>query len=300
MNWYESSVIIEQMAPGSLNPTNFNDPQVISASNLCGTIYQLAPPPVTERTMEAGIAIMMLQGNSSSLSPEQEYLTRKYVHRKLQQHPQWLILGTPQDTMYQNFYSQTDSTNFGLFRVVEEYAVVENQQQVEGVNASVTCTGSMDHNLKVVTEIYARTWMENIFAFSSVDSSTLYSIATLNPSIEGPGVYTARALLGLNVDDVTGSASYRTNSESDQPKLGGAVYPNPAQTTVYISFSLNSEENTVVEIYDIHGRLVQQEKVVGATELIAIDVSDLDEGAYIVSIKVNGEVRMNEKLVIFK
>lgn len=133
-----------------------------------------------------------------------------------------------------------------------------------------------------------------------MNRAALFSIATLNPSIEGPGVYTARALLGLNVDDVTGSVSYRTNSESDQPKLGGAVYPNPAQTTVYISFSLNSEENTVAEIYDIHGRLVQQEKVAGATELIAIDVSDLDEGAYIMSIKVNGEVRMNEKLVIFK
>ncbi|GAB4142318.1 MAG: hypothetical protein Fur0041_17450 [Bacteroidia bacterium] len=301
IHWYENAPINEQMAPGSLSDaSNQNNPYIISSANLCGTIFQLAPPQVAQRSTEAGVVIQQLQTNSNTLSPEQVYLTRKYVHRKLRQNPQWLVLGTPQDSLYQNFYQQTDTANFGRFRTIEENAAVDNQPLVEADNSVIACTGMMDHNLKVVTEIYSRTWMMDVFEFSPADSATLYSIATLNPCIDGAGVYSARALLGLSVDDVTGNVSYRTSGENETSVNTSSLYPNPAKGSVTVEINLLPEETGVLEIFDINGRLIQKQTVSGETQLATLDVSAVEAGIYMVRLNVNGETRMNERLVILK
>lgn len=300
VNWYEDAPINALMTPGSLIPTALNVPQIISTPDLCGTIYQFAPPQVSQRSAEAGAVILSMQANSSALTPEQQYLMRKYVHRKLRQNPQWLTLGTPQDTLYQNFYQQTDSANFGRFRTIEENAELDNQPTVQSGNTAVSSNNAMDHNLKLVTEIYARTWLLGQFEFSPADSATLYAIAILNPCIDGSGVYAARAMLGLMVDDATGNSGYRSENPEPEQVFVSAIYPNPAKETVTIDLNAGEQETGELEILDLNGRLVQKQFIAAGTKSAVMDVSMADAGVYLVRFTVNGEVRLNEKLVILK
>lgn len=298
VNWYESAAITENMQAGSLIPTSVNDPQVISTQNLCSTIYQLAPPPATARTLEAGNAITAIQ--TGNLSAETKQNMRKYVHRKLRENPNWMYLNTPQDTMYQNFYAQVNASNIGLVRNVEELAAVPDQVQALAVNNAITPADNIDGNLKTVNEIYTRTWMLDNYEFTPADSATLYMIATQNPGSEGAGVYSARVLLGLNVDDLTGNAYYHAPVMGEQqPVKKSALYPNPATQSVFLETNMEETQTGNLELFDLNGRLIKSQQVKGSG-IVNMDVAEVQAGIYMVRLTVNGEAQLTERLVILK
>lgn len=297
INWYESAPVNASMLFGSLLPTNINLPQVISDPSLCGTIFQLAPSSSTERSLEAGTAIQTIQ--NSSLSPEEKLSMAKNVHRKLRENPDWLQLNTPEDTLYQQFYEQTDSANIGLIRNVEEYAAATDQQQAATENSRIVPAGNIEDNIKVVNEIYTRTWMNGIYDFSQADTATLYMIASQNPGFDGTGVYAARVMLGLLVDDLYGEADYLAPEAELQPTISSALFPNPATDHVFVDLQLTEKQTGIIEILDLNGRLVQSEQVKGGQQ-VRIGVGKIQAGSYMLRLVVEGETRFTERLVILK
>ncbi len=279
-----------------------NGPQSLgNTPDLCGTIYQLPPAPVQQREQAIGDLVARLQNNPSSLSPQETYFAKKYAHRMLKQNPNWLNLNTPQDAMYQNFFAAEQNTATGLTRTIEEQASIPNQGQVVAVNTSIPVSSTMDDNLKTVTEIYSRSWLLGVFEFSAADSLTLWNIATLNAPIEGSGVYAARAILNISVDDATGNVSRLGAAETEsQPTQNqtAAIYPNPATNEVTVSFELTGTENGLIEIFDLTGKLILSKQ--SSSNQTNIDVSSFVQGVYMIRIAVNGEARYTERLVIVK
>lgn len=83
----------------------------------------------------------------------------------------------------------------------------------------------------------------------------------------------------------------------DQKALDNAynMYPNPSANIFHIDYSgLNGE--AVVNIYDINGKLVLSQEMVGKT---IIDAGNLSDGIYNVNI-VNSEGVVNKRLIIAK
>jgi hypothetical protein len=64
------------------------------------------------------------------------------------------------------------------------------------------------------------------------------------------------------------------------------IHPNPVKNTLYISSSTVLTDSFSVSIYDVTGRFIK-----GAKEVVStIDVSDLNNGVYFVTISKNNEL----------
>ena len=78
----------------------------------------------------------------------------------------------------------------------------------------------------------------------------------------------------------------------------GKLYPNPARTVVYYEDNLNDIEKGIIQLQDISGRNLKTYNLNSGTNRIAIPVSDLAKGMYMVKIKINGRTDENKKLLI--
>lgn len=75
------------------------------------------------------------------------------------------------------------------------------------------------------------------------------------------------------------------------------VYPNPASSEIFIEFNSASNLNTVVNIYDMQGRLVNSINTVTeneGTQKIQVNVNDLSKGIYTYTVTVDGKVSSNK------
>jgi|GEM_PF-329551 len=80
------------------------------------------------------------------------------------------------------------------------------------------------------------------------------------------------------------------------------IYPNPSANEVKISFNLTENTHTVIEIMDITGRIVKtvlNEKIAIGSSTRTVNVSNLDNGNYIVRINTDGHM-VQQKLSIIR
>lgn len=75
------------------------------------------------------------------------------------------------------------------------------------------------------------------------------------------------------------------------------LYPNPANTIVYLNLQHTTENLEQVTLYDVLGKTVKQVKANNSRET-AIDVSGLAKGVYMVEIKTENDLKLIKKLVI--
>jgi hypothetical protein len=79
------------------------------------------------------------------------------------------------------------------------------------------------------------------------------------------------------------------------------VYPNPAGSIAYIKFDLNQSQTVNYKLMDINGRIIQQKtlsKITAAYE--NVDLSQVSNGVYFVSIELQDKSVITKKLVIQK
>ena len=77
------------------------------------------------------------------------------------------------------------------------------------------------------------------------------------------------------------------------------VFPNPAKDKVFINLKNFIGKNTTVQMYDARG-VLQIERSINEIEntLLEIDVANYNNGFYMISIDIEGQKRMVEKIVI--
>ena len=79
------------------------------------------------------------------------------------------------------------------------------------------------------------------------------------------------------------------------------VFPNPASDQVYVHLKSFSGLQVDIEFYDALGRKVIERSLRAASEVpLPFDISDLSEGAYLISVKYDGRKRVTQRLVIIK
>ena len=123
-----------------------------------------------------------------------------------------------------------------------------------------------------------------------------------NPLSEGNAQ--AQALLGMAfgikfrehfVFPEPGTSRFGNEYESDE---GFSVYPNPAQNLLTIGCRLAEGETAKVTLFDISGRIVKSVSLKGGSPAFTMDVSDVNDGIYFVSLHKPGSVIENKKLII--
>jgi hypothetical protein len=112
------------------------------------------------------------------------------------------------------------------------------------------------------------------------------------PLLGGSAVYQARAILGLEIIDDYSNLRVRApqNIASSINTKTNVFYPNPTRSEIMINH--NCENNCIIEIYDLTGRLVFMENIVDNV----ISVKSLTAGTYIFKLREGNEIK-NEELI---
>ena len=76
-----------------------------------------------------------------------------------------------------------------------------------------------------------------------------------------------------------------------------SMYPNPAKDEVTIQYDLGFDDATI-ELYDISGRSISQNSITSSTGDLQLNTSTYQAGVYIVVVKQNNTILLQQKLII--
>lgn len=117
----------------------------------------------------------------------------------------------------------------------------------------------------------------------NVDYACYIDFYTMN-YISNPGLPCSTSSIGINEE--------AANNMLD-------IYPNPAENTFNLSYSTGNNEEAVVRMLDVTGRVVYEKRIAGSKGMnySMHDVSGISAGVYTVEVKIGNSIR-KEKLII--
>jgi len=191
-----------------------------------------------------------------------------------------------------------------------EYKVLEGGVEISSENLSVTNNDLAIQSFNIIDELPVGDYTLELKALGS----TLNEITT-NPSVVSLSVNPVGGctlnFVEIDSNEDLNSLSLQTPEEVKEidkaynipgfkPEATFRFYPNPARNNVLVNFTSVNEES-VLNIYDLTGRLIQTEIIQRGTESVEIDLSgfEFSNGLYLIEAKI-GENTFVEKLIIQK
>jgi hypothetical protein len=153
---------------------------------------------------------------------------------------------------------------------------------------------------KTVMDIYYNTWALHNFSLSQADSTTLLDIALMAASASPVAVHTARAMLGLEVEENANDAKMATNNYINPTGSGSYLYPNPANGNVWLNIETATADKYVLDLYDLQGRKLYSAMQYGNGSRLQFDLPTNISGIVLATITQNNTLLSKEKLVIIK
>jgi PKD repeat protein len=132
---------------------------------------------------------------------------------------------------------------------------------------------------------------EDLFAVSIVQDRN-YSGGTNSLYVEANSVWsTATAKFGIKTSTAIRPVTCIVDVENFEIENKIEIYPNPASDIIYISTGeLNYGTEFELNLYDITGRIVMNENTFVTQEDISINVSDLPQGLFVVSLNFGDNI----------
>lgn len=214
-----------------------------------------------------------------------------------------MLQSTTADTALRNWYDSTTVANIGLFKNVAD-SIDANPQQAKEVNEGINPDNHAEENEKAVNAVYIETWAVDSFEFTPEQYDILYAIANENPLTGGTGVYAARVMLGLDIDDdESGSRLMQQVQENTSSSLVDnniRLMPNPAKDRAVNSNKLEKNQRGTVNVYSKFGAKIQSYLLHESYNRVEINLQRLAQGIYFIKTEVDGEITDVKKLVVIK
>jgi chitodextrinase len=133
---------------------------------------------------------------------------------------------------------------------------------------------------------------------SGLEHSTSYSMTVSAKDSEGNCSAQCSALQVNTLLTTVGISDILYGNENE---AGITIYPNPAKSRINLSFISTNEENALVNVLDIQGRIVMQsvQHVNAGKNTLKMNVSSLKNGIYFVRF-INGSDTFINKMIINK
>ncbi len=205
------------------------------------------------------------------------------------------------------FMSNVVSENTGLLFAIDSLILHAEKDNTKiaiakQANAVITPNNKVEQSQQAFNELYLTYLAQNKTA-TNTDVFALKTLATQCPMYYGVSVYQARALLFNlthqhyrsaceNVIPNT-SSKHLADQQTMDEKTDINVYPNPANTAVYVH--ANNYETLVLKLYDVMGHLVIDKAL---TSKEKIDIQNLSNGIYIYKLYHNEQELKVGKLII--
>ncbi|MAC95059.1 MAG: hypothetical protein CMC96_06130 [Flavobacteriales bacterium] len=240
------------------------------------------------------------------------------AYNKSGKKPRWLQKGNASDSAFYlrqqlKFYHLSkdsalyNSQQFSSFRdsmknTTLGRALGKNSQSIRSLSAQ----NNFDQNVSTVEPLLDKHFVDSVLSSSELDQ--LRQIAVLCPYTDGIAVYQARRVLHeygerlyvneCEISQLPNNQKFiRIKAEEKQDKVPFAIYPNPADEQLNISYSVEEDEEIVLEIYDVLGKKIMT-KSLNSGHLHQINTSQLQHGVYIYRLFKSKEQINSGKLVI--
>lgn len=237
------------------------------------------------------ISGLISDNNEGIDTPSIDYKDDQNSYRLLKKNASLMNNGTGYDISLQNFYTLTALQNTGILEDSKALYYDNDKANAVLLNNSINATNLKEANSKFVNNL--------VFAFegdeltlSNSDKSSLTAIAFQYPLLGGEGVYRARAILKLDVDD--SYLEYRkANLHPSNNEVQLTLYPNPASNLLFVNYFITDLSYSIHEIVDLQGQRLSIYELDPKQSNVTIDLSNFATGMYFVRM-------IDENMVICK
>lgn len=126
------------------------------------------------------------------------------------------------------------------------------------------------------------------------DTNSIYQIEDTTNFSSSSAYYYIDDVSVINCNDTLSSVTEIVNQYDFK------LYPNPNNGQMVLEYTIEKNEEAVLNIYDIAGKLISTYLINSNNKSIGINENSLDGGIYYYSISVNGKSVKSDKLVIIK
>ncbi|MEY4902753.1 MAG: hypothetical protein RLZZ292_568, partial [Bacteroidota bacterium] len=163
-----------------------------------------------------------------------------------------------------------------------------------------------EENLNSVNVIYLNTIAEGKLTLSEEEEQQLLSIANQCPTEGGDAVFTARDLLEMTFlekykfdgHDFCQEMPIDGRQEAVKP-TGFNIYPNPTSDVLTIEYPVSSNIRQFI-IYDIYGKVIEQEAIETNSRNMTIKLTNMVNGIYYCKIYDGTTALYTQKLIIIE
>jgi hypothetical protein len=241
--------------------------------------------------------------NFTNFDTTLRYLDNMYALMEFERDTTWLVTGDASDALYQNYYATRMASNLGRMCAISKSYAEEDFATLSQENAAIVCNCHRENNIKQVNTVFLDTWATDTYSFDATTEQFLQNLACSDALDNGPGVYSARVLLGFFAACDNGYVKSSVATPQFESSLTSAiefsVYPNPSDKEVYLNYTF-AEELTNVEllVYDITGKLISKQVLSNETDVVLINNQEIENGIYIYSIVAEGNLLGTGRFVI--
>ncbi len=238
------------------------------------------------------------EGEYSSLTEEETKILDVEVYKILKKNVDYYDPTTIDGMEIATYLDSLESTNAGKIYRFEEKVIEKDTLGAFSEIYGVIPSTDIEQNFKVVNDIYWRTWFIGVYSFTPQDSSALYDIAYQDPSYGGTAVFTARVMLGIDVESNSTKRSSNSISTSNLIETKFVhFFPNPAKDYVNYEVYLEMNEFAQLEVFDLFGRIIFSKKIDYDTKTGYIDFKSKSATVYTYKVRLKNKV-VTGKLVV--
>ena len=221
------------------------------------------------------------------------------------------------DTMVLHFLDTCRYNNIGklcaldsVIAVFEKDSGTRRVETLIDMNDDITATNTVEATHKVVNDIRLKTLLSEVETFTTQQLQDLWEISQSCPSVQGMGVYTARALLGIALDTVLDypdtcaveTENLRRDFSAGEPPISLLqIYPNPADRSIIITYHNPydlADGKTEMFVFDALGKEMSRLALTDVGGTVQLNTSAWPGGVYVVRWTDNGGKQHSAKFVI--
>lgn len=266
----------------------------------------IQPPP----TNGGGTMQQIAQGQIAYPSNQSagQWLGREGVYRMLLDDS--TLAGNNQALVV--FKDSSDQSNVGIISntlKLQSRQALNQSNLMVNANAAINSlipANTVEHHMQTVQSILTGHTLSGD-TLTSVELDTLRAIAVLCPYTDGNAVYLARAIL-LDYD----TTFYQNPCEEEEPvslRLNGndepmdsgftfELFPNPNDGEFSVRSSISETQTGELIILSIAGQPVKTIRLIPGGETQVINIEELPSGTYFYQVKVNGEIKKTDRIII--
>lgn len=208
-----------------------------------------------------------------------------------------LSLGGIDDDDYIAMYDSLSDANPGIIEKYYQKLEECNFEDARQVSQGIVNDNIYTDNRKAVNNLYLDSWAKDLYDLDSLTTSALFILAIQIPYYAGDAVYTARAMLGINPDDLDIPYNLEFGNSAAFPS-DIRLYPQPSDNLLTVELSGFFEEGIVIEVFDLAGQKVFSDIPGNKTNIYTLNTGILKSGAYFIKVTNSNGFNQTEKFIV--